>query len=628
MKTGIGLDSLGERMQTISGLYSERKTRFEQEYHELQRTTQWFPWGRAATFLGGIFLVIWGWGGNGPRWVIWIGLVLFICFSMLVWLHRRFRKEMEDIELLIEVNQRGLHRLAQEWRNFPEDGHFFMPSPEHPYAHDIDLFGRGSLFQRINTTATTFGATTLSSWLLHRASIEEIYRRQALVGELQERMELLQHLEKEGRRLKADANIRGPEPFLLWVDSPSFLLNRKAWVWFARLFPLFTVGAFLFYQFRPISFLWWFVPLVVQVIVLGYWIRQIQPVLANVAYRERAFSLYSSLFTLIDSELTEPKQPLAVIQKQLRQQGSAPQKEMATIQRIVDLIEFRQSPLLHLPLNFFLLWDIHCLLFLEQWKERTRPYVRGWFDTLGDVEALSSLATCANEMPVAHFPTISEDTKPLFIAKELGHPLLDNDRRIYNDVSLDAKHSLLLITGSNMSGKSTLLRAMALNAVLAYAGGKVNAAHLRLSWMQIATSMRISDSLEQGVSYFMAELQRIKRVLDCREDNAPLLYLLDEILHGTNTTERRKAAFGVISLLQQSNSLGAVTTHDLELAEECKRFGERTHFAYFCDLIEEQQMVFDYKLREGICPTTNALRLMRMVGIPLVSVDQETEDDE
>ena len=245
------------------------------------------------------------------------------------------------------------------------------------------------------------------------------------------------------------------------------------------------------------------------------------------------------------------------------------------------------------------------------------------------MEALSSLATSASEMPVACTPEILDPKEELvFVADGIGHPLLPVDERVYNDVSLTPDCPFMLITGSNMSGKSTLLRSIALNACLAFAGGKTNATSLRLSHVQVATSMRITDSLEHGISYFMAELQRIKRVLDQRDEETPLLYLLDEILHGTNTVERRKAALGVVTILQQGNAIGAVTTHDLDLAEDCKRFGSKVRFTYFRDQIREQQMYFDYKLQEGICPTTNALRLMRIVGIPLPDGDDVDNDSD
>ncbi len=608
-------------MKTVSDIYTERRERFQQEAEELKKYSRWFPWGRAFTFLVGVSLMILGWSGSAPRWLAWPGVALLVLFFIVVFLHRRIQREIVDTALLEEVNQRGIDRLGSAWRTFAQDGSAFL-SKEHPYAQDIDVLGQGSLFQRINATATQFGEETLAQWLLERAPKEEIERRQEIVADLKDRLEFRQHLEKEGRRIDVDPQWSGPEPFLAWAESPALLWNRKGWVWLFRLMPLFTIGALLVFQIKPISFWWWFAPFALQVVILGYFIRRVQPILGSVAYREKAFSLYSALFNHIDSELTDSKQPLAGIQKKLRGQGAAPQKEMRVLQRIVDMIEFRQSPMFHLPLNFLLFWDLHCLLFLEKWKARTGQHLRGWFAQLGEVEALSSLATAASENPVGSFPEILESSEPLvFEAEELGHPLLPVDGRVYNDVTLSPECPFMLITGSNMSGKSTLLRSIALNACLAFAGGEVNARNLRLSHVQVATSMRISDSLEHGISYFLAELHRIKRVLDHLDDGIPLLYLLDEILHGTNTFERRKAAMGVITLLQQGNAIGAVTTHDLDLAEDCKRFGSQVHFTYFTDHIREQQMVFDYKLQEGICPTTNALRLMRIVGIPLPEED-------
>jgi DNA mismatch repair ATPase MutS len=276
------------------------------------------------------------------------------------------------------------------------------------------------------------------------------------------------------------------------------------------------------------------------------------------------------------------------------------------------------AALLHFPIQAFTLWDFHVLATLDRWRSHTGARARGWFDALADMDALSLLATARRDNPSWVMPTLHAE--PRIVAAAIGHPLIRDDRRVSNDVEVGPPGTLLLVTGSNMSGKSTLLRAIGLNAVLAQAGGAVCAAAMRLPPCDLQTSIRVQDSLELGLSYFMAALARLKGVVDAaerRRDGRVLLYLLDEILQGTNSAERGIAVRGVTKHLLDAGAIGAMTTHDLNLAgEEPLRSAARlVHFTEVVD--EDGQMRFDYRLREGLATSRNALRLMRLIGIEL-----------
>ena len=281
---------------------------------------------------------------------------------------------------------------------------------------------------------------------------------------------------------------------------------------------------------------------------------------------------------------------------------------------LAALAEQRRNQL-HIVLNLLTLWDLHVFFVLDDWKRIHGKRVRGWFDVLADVEAVASLGGYLHDHPSLTFPALSDDG-PRFEAVALAHPLLD--AAVANDVRLSGPGQLLLVTGSNMSGKSTLLRAMGLNAVLGLAGGPVSARALTLSALHTWTSMRVQDSLEAGVSFFYAEVRRLKRVLDgAAASPGAALVLVDEMLLGTNTRERRLASEEVVHLLLATGCIGAVTTHDLSLAELSLADGGRLHAVHFQDVLEDGQMRFDYKLRDGVVKSTNALRVLALAGIPV-----------
>jgi DNA mismatch repair ATPase MutS len=298
-------------------------------------------------------------------------------------------------------------------------------------------------------------------------------------------------------------------------------------------------------------------------------------------------------------------------------------EQLHDLQRLMHLADLRTSSM-HLPVFLLTMWDIHVLLAVERWQRASGVAARDWLRALGEAEALASLATLAHDQPAWVFPELGPTAEPRLTATSLGHPLIPDDVRVHNDVHVGPPGTFLLVTGSNMSGKSTLLRAIGVNVVLAQAGAPVCAQRMRLSPLEVCTSIRVQDSLARGVSYFMAELERLKQIVDAAhrvhaDGSATLIYLLDEILHGTNTAERRIAATRVIRHLVDSGAIGAATTHDLELAGQ-PALAAAARLVHFSETLEDIDGVstlrFDYQLRDGLATSTNALALMRIVGLP------------
>lgn len=527
--------------------------------------------------------------------------------------------------------------------------------PDHPYAKDLDIFGEGSLFDLLDTTQTEPGEATLATWLAEPSTPAALAERQEAVRELATLHRFRENLAVEG--LRADTKGRAVEPLMAWAEAPPVLAgaegqegaagtgSKRALVIAAAVLVALTVilftldqsfGAALLGSFRRA----WIVTVGLQLAVLVALRPAIEPLLATASSRQAPFGRYRSLFDTIERQrFSAPR--LAALRDAIRgESGADASAAMRSLEGIIGYADIRHNGLLYIFVNTSLLWDVWCALALDRWRARAGRRARAWFAALGELEAITSLATYTYERPDHTFPEVAEGP-PLFAAKSLGHPMIPPDIRVSNDVTLpvareaevaapaDAavgsagtKGSALLVTGSNMSGKSTLLRAMGINAVLAQAGAPVCAERLRVSPLAVRTSMRIDDSLEQGVSHFYAEVARLKSVVDSADAGDPVLFLLDEILHGTNSRERHIGAKAVVLHLLDRGSIGAVSSHDLALADLAEASFGRIKNVHFEEIIREGRMAFDYVLKPGVVTTTNALRLMRLVGLNVQGLDE------
>ena len=551
-------------------------------------------------------------------------LLAAAAFAFLVRAHRRAREASSRHEGAHEYHALGERRILRDWSALPlprSAANEADIAATHPYASDLDIVGRVSLIQLLDVTSRAPGRSTLLGWLLEGApSAAEIRERQEGARELAAHDELRVELGVLARMSRA-VGPRTLERFVEWCESPSWLLDRPALLWAGRIVTAVTIAALLLQIAGVIAWPLWAITATLGLfLLLAARSGVSQAVKVAGVPSEQLRHHAAMLRLLLGTEWESPR--LQHIRSSLRSSDGGAARQLARLERIVAFAEVRHSPMLHLALQWLLLWDIHVVAALEAWRRDAGVHVRGWLEALGEAESLAAFGTLAHDNPGWSFPVIAEaDSMQVVEAESIGHPLLPASARVSNDVTLGPPGSFLLITGSNMSGKSTLLRAIGTNVVLALAGAPVCATRLRTPLLTVRTSIRIQDSLERGISLFMAELQRLREIVDAARAAPPgrrVLYLLDEMLHGTNTAERQIAARIVIGHLIRAGAIGAVTTHDLSLAAGggLQAAARPVHFSeQFHRAAGETVMTFDYRLRPGLATSANALALLELVGL-------------
>ena len=566
-----------------------------------------------------------------PAWPFALFAAAAVAFAALALAHDRAIRAQRRHGELTAVNAEGLARLERRWDALPPA---LEVPPEHrvaerrgddgampPLARDLGLFGPASLARLLSTARTPAGRVTLGRWLLEPAPTGEIARRQPAVAELAADPDFRQRLELAGRTAPAGAAAGGgPEPFLAWAEGEGWLSRRPWLLWTARLSPPLTVALGVAALLGAVPAGVAGLALVANLVASFVYRKPLYARLDRVSAGSDELAVYAAaLAVAADGRFTAPR--LAGLAADLGAEGESAARWMRRLAQRVAFADARHGSF-HVVLQVLTLWDFHALWLIERWQTAVGRRVRRWLTALGDLEALAALATLAHDQPVWCTPRVAAGETAL-VARGLGHPLLADDVRVGNDVTVGPAGTFLLVSGSNMSGKSTLLRAVGLNATLAQAGGPACAAALALPPTRLATSILIEDSLADGISFFLAELLRLRQVVAAadaaRGEGRTLLYLLDEVLRGTNSEERRQAVAAVVGHLLAAGALGAVSTHDLELAAmpELAAAAGQVHFR------EEVRppggdgppMSFDYRLRPGPATTRNALALMAAVGL-------------
>jgi hypothetical protein len=571
---------------------------------------------RLLAFVGGIAALVWA--ELRPE----TGAVAFTLFALalvafltLIVIHSRLTARGRRASELAAVNEEALARLERDWDRLPEVRD--RGPAGHPYAHDLDIFGHGSMARLLDTTGTGVGRARLHQWVLAPAELEAARRRQEGVRELAPLLDFRQRLQVAGR-LAGAPDRRALDEFLDWAEAGPWLLRRPLLIWTARMVPIATLVLLGLQIDGVIGQAWWLIPLTVGLVIAAWVRRPIHRLLDRASLGDASLRDYASLVQQIqEQEFTAA--PLREIRAALTAECDA-RLELERLGWLTELAELRNSGLFYLIIHFVTLWDVHVLWGLERWQRRAGRHVREWTDHVAEMDAAAALSGLVMDEPGWCFPELA-DAGDRFEAEGLAHPLLKAHERVPNDIAVGPPGTFLMVTGSNMSGKSTLLRAIGVNAVLALAGGPVCAARLRIPPLDVHTSMRVEDSLERGVSLFMAELQQLKRVVDAADaarEGHLLLYLLDEILHGTNTAERQVAVREVLAHLLHRPAVGAISTHDLELAGT-EPLASAVDPVHFRETVHpeghEPPMTFDYRLRPGIATSTNALKLVRLVGL-------------
>lgn len=562
---------------------------------------------RFATGLAGVFAfwLVFVHRGASPWWL----LAPVAIFALLARQHERTLRALDAARRGTRYYQRALARLEGAWHEMGETGAEFL-DPRHPYAASLDLFGPGSLFQLLSSARTLAGESTLARWLLQPAPPDVIRARQQAVVDLTPRLDLREELYLLGDDVRAGVH---PEALAQWGAAPAVLPGpavRAA----AFLLPALTVAGLVLWAANGSRIL--FLLAAAAQALLFYRLRPaVHQVLDSLAAPARELSLIASLLQRIEREPFDA--PLLV---QLRTRFA--EQPSRHIHRLARLVEFASQShnAFFAPIAAVLLWNLHFAWAIEAWRAAHGPEIARWLEALGEFEALSSIAVYAAGRPADPFPVI-EEGPPLFDGVDLSHPLLPPDRAVPNSIRLSAAQPLIIISGSNMSGKSTMLRTVGVNAVLAYLGAPVRAARLTLTPFALGASIRVVDSLQEGSSRFFAEITQLRRLVDLARGPVPLLFLLDEVLSGTNSHDRRIGAAAVLSGLLRLGAAGLVTTHDLALtriAESVQPPGLNLHFE---DHLEDGRVVFDYRIRTGVVAHSNALALMRSIGLDVDSAN-------
>jgi hypothetical protein len=555
-----------------------------------------------ATFLLG---VLW-WFIVRPGYIsAWWLLYPLLLFVVLVFYHETVRRRMRLVKRSIRFYERGLARIEDRWEGEGTSGEEFLDR-EHPYAADLDLFGKGSLFELLCTARTHSGEHTLATWLGAPAASEEIRARHEAITELRPRLDLREQVALLGEDVRA--GVHG-EALKTWAETPplpGLLFARILAVCLAIL----NVAVLVSVGFGVN-------PGVLLLLLLNFpfilWTRvRVHRALAGVDWALHDLALLGQVLARIEQERFQSPRLLA-LRAALDTAGSPPSQRLATLRRLVALLESMKNQVFVL-IGLIVLWDRHVAFAIEAWRTSSGAAVARWLTAVGEFEAFCSLAGYAYEHPDDPFPDIVSQG-PCFIAEAVGHPLIPQSLCVRNYVSLGEDLRVLIVSGSNMSGKSTLLRTVGTNIVLALAGAPVRARRLRLSPLAIGATLRIQDSLQRGSSRFYAEITRLRQLMELTKGPLPLLFLLDEILHGTNSHDRQVGAEAIVKSLVSRRAIGLVTTHDLALAHIAETLAPYAANVCFEDQLHDGRLVFDYRMRPGIVRKSNALALMRAVGL-------------
>lgn len=576
----------------------------------LQKRKSVFGWLRFVTLIAA-FIALWKLWPLGlivalPVFSILTGLFLFILSKDL-----NNNLTIENSVRLRKINETEIEILNHHFTHLP-DGSNYKPET-HEYANDLDIFGRASLYQYINRTNSEQGNKMFADWLLHQALPGMILQRQETVKELTPETGWRQQLQSCGIATKI--TIATQQRIEKWLEQPVSFSGKLLWNILKYLLPAISFS-FLTLHLINILDASIFYPLMLLMLAVSFAISKL--IISDYLQLNRIAPELESLSGSIS--LIEKKEFKTDLIKQLQAKYKtglvASSESIKKLKMVLDLLDIRLNPLVFIPLNTFLFWDLQQIFTLEKWKIANKHNIRDWFDTLAEIECLSSIANLAFNHPENSFPRIS-NKDGVFVADSLGHPLIAKEKMVCNSFSTEGVNQMNLITGSNMAGKSTFLRSIGINIVLAMIGSTVFARSLALSPMKVLSSMRVNDNLEESTSTFYAELKKLKEVINSVYNNEKVFLLLDEILRGTNSADRHAGSKALIKQLIHHKAVGLIATHDLELAKLADEFPDKIHNYHFDVQVANDELYFDYKLKRGICQSMNASLLMKKIGIEL-----------
>ncbi len=595
---------------TAAAFYKERKIHLEEEQENLIKKKTLFAWLRLgciiAIIAGFYFLVPIGLGVTIPV----VAILLFI-FVQLIYRDIANKTAIAHHKELLQINQAEILALQGEYYHFA-DGTQHIPK-EHFYANDMDIFGHASLFQYLNRTVSEMGSAQLAHWLLEPAVALDISARQDAVKEMSQKSAWVQNLQAYGKENRVSFSTKNR--LQAWLHETVGFSSFKHWQWLRYLLPLISVIITVATIFSYVSMNVFYSTMLFMAIIAFNLEKKIGQL------HNRLSKMVDELDTLSQSIETIEKEnfysPLSLrLQHSYKTEQKTASKKINQLKKILDRLDLRYNIVLAVPLNLLFLWNLQQALELEKWKKDNDLDVSNWFDSLGIFEALSSFAVIHFNNPAWIFPALHPEH--FYIeASGLGHPLINETKRVNNFIKIDHKSEMMLVTGSNMAGKSTYLRSVGINVVLAMAGAPVCAATFKLSPVQLLSSMRIADNLEESTSTFYAELKKLKTVIDKVNNHEKVFILLDEILRGTNSLDRHTGSEALIKQLIKKEAAAIIATHDVALAELQKDYPHNILNYHFDVQVNNEELYFDYKLKPGVCTSLNASILMKKIGIEI-----------
>jgi DNA mismatch repair ATPase MutS len=539
-----------------------------------------------------------------PWWLL-LALVVFLAIAIL---HAKVLRQRACAERAVDFYRKGLARIEDRWLGTGQTG-TRIDVHSSLYATDLDLFGQGSLFELLSLARTRMGEETLAAWLLSPSPVPQLTQRQAAIAELRDRLDLREDIAILGEDLKVGIH---PEALTRWAEAPNQLTHP--WLrWLSLFLAIAAIAAAIVWAELGTKAPF-FAIVIIETIITASQRKRTDAVFHATEHALEDLQLLSSLLARLEREQFEAPR-LQALKTELSSHHHAGSQAIARLRTIVEYIRSLDNTIMRV-LNIPLLYAVQVAYAAEAWRTAHGAAVRSWLKAIGEIEALLSLSAYSYEHPADPFPEFLEGP-PCFNAEQLGHPLIPTAKCVRNDISVCGETKVLLISGSNMSGKSTLMRAVGINTVLAMAGAPVRAQRLQLTPLQIGASILINDSLQEGSSRFYAEITRLRHICDLAEKHPPALFLLDELLQGTNSKDRLIGAEAVVRALLASGAIGLISTHDLALTNIGAQQDDRLRNVHLQDEIQDGRMTFDFKLHDGVVTKSNGIELMRLIGLKI-----------
>lgn len=599
------------RAMNVQNFYAEKIAGLEEEIKILGQKKRRLGMGRLFSFVAAIVLFFVLLELNGTLALI-VAILLLLVFIFITLKDIDNTRYLKFKQRLLNINEDEVRALQNDFSAFGDGSRF--ADDTHPYSNDLDIFGKHSLFQFINRVTSFPSEALLAERLLHPSQKDKIWEMQGAVKELTSQTDRRQELQAEGLQSRMQENT--------WLQIKSWSLSKEdsavkkeVLSSLAIAFPIITLIIIILAYNHIISWQILWISLCAHLLLLWRIDKAVTPAYDYLSESIKSIdSFYESLKWITAEKFQSPY--LRSLQQKCYQDNLQAYQLLDALKKVLHRLNLRLNPLVHFPLNLCIFWDWYQYQKLNDWRRKYGESLMTWVNVYAEMEVASSFANMAFNHPEWHFPQIS-DNHFVLSAKNLGHPLLPEEKRICNDVQLKGIGKIMLVTGSNMAGKSTFLRTTGVNMILAMAGSVVCASEMTVSPVKVISSMRIADNLEENISTFYAELKKLEFIIQRVRAHEKVFLLLDEILRGTNSQDRHAGAKALIKQFLAENAVGILATHDLALTDTEKDYPDQVLNYHFDVEVQSEELYFDYKLKPGICTSMNASLLMRKIGIRL-----------